>query len=95
MRFAETSNDAWQKGNAVSILGIFRDESLVPIFQKWLHHAAEEFLRANGLVHSLAIALDNLNEEIIEGSSSLADPSENIRKARKYLNRTLGVTIPW
>lgn len=71
-----------------------RDPELTGFFREQLLDFTKLLLLANGAVFQTMIALDNLNEPILEGGGSIIDVETNLSEARKYLAQ-YGEILPW
>ena len=87
-------------GTILSALGGSNDQSLKPIFVRYLSEHFNKLRESNSVVYSALCGLRNLGESVYEknpdggSSQSLIEVDKNIRQANKYLLE-VGHKIHW
>lgn len=95
----QNCNDIGTKGSIINALCKSNNTAYKEIYITHLKEALTTLLNNNAIIHQCIIALDNLDENIIERNDkvtgqNITEIDQSIARARKYLAQK-NIVIPW
>jgi len=93
--FASSTKSTPLLVSAISALRVLKDKTLKPLITTWLYTHLKQTLDHQSVMFQLLLAADELNKGVIPRSSyGTSDIDENIKDARAYILKELGIHVP-
>ena len=71
--------------DTVSVLALYKDESLLPLYQGWLNKYFRECLLAGSTLNSLLSCIESTGQKVRDDETDKNDWSTNLEASREYI----------